>query len=66
MFQSDKAVGMFYTEALRFIERNDLWAEVVSIKTDAEGKVVSILHWIRFRAYWIAWEQKNPEKNKKK
>ena len=44
MFRSDKAVGMFYTEAIRFIERNDLWAEVVSIETDAEGKVVSILH----------------------
>ncbi len=44
MFQSDKAVGMFYPEALRFIERNDLWAEVVSIEADTEGKVVNILH----------------------
>ena len=44
MFHSDKAVGMFYPEAIRFIERNDLWAEVVGIETDAEGTVVSILH----------------------
>jgi hypothetical protein len=44
MYRSDKAVGMFYTEALRFIERNDLWEEVISIKTDDFGKVVSILH----------------------
>jgi hypothetical protein len=44
MYRSDKAVGMFYTEAIRFIERNDLWAEVVSIKTDDCGTVVSVLH----------------------
>jgi hypothetical protein len=44
MYHSDKAVGMLYPEAIRFIERNDLWAEVVSIVTDDCGTVVSILH----------------------
>ena len=44
MFQSDKAVGMFYSEAIRFFEQNDLWAEVIDFKTDAYGIVVKVLH----------------------
>ena len=44
MYQSDKAVGMFYSEAMHFFEQNDLWAEVVDFEADAYGIVVKVLH----------------------
>ena len=44
MYQSDRAVGMFYSEAMRFFEQNDLWAEVVDFEADSYGIVVRVLH----------------------
>lgn len=37
-------IGMLYTEAVRFIEANDLWAEVLHIETNAEGVVIGVWH----------------------
>ena len=42
--RSDKAVGMTYAEAVRFIEAADLWEEVIDLKTDEHGIVVKVLH----------------------
>lgn len=42
--RSDAIVGMWYPEAIRFIEVNDLWAEVVDIKADAHGMVTAVIH----------------------
>ena len=42
--KSDKAVGMTYFEAIRFIERNDLWHEVIDLMTNAEGIVLKVIH----------------------
>ncbi len=42
--RSNKAVGMTYAEAVRFIEANDLWEEVIDLKTDEHGIVVKVLH----------------------
>ena len=44
MYRSDKAVGMFYAEAIRFFEQNDLWAEVTDFLADAYGIVTKVLH----------------------
>lgn len=44
MYESDKVVGMFHTEAVQFIENNDLWDEVVDLKTDCYGTVVKVIH----------------------
>ena len=42
--QSDKAIGMFYPDAIRFIDRMDLWHEVINVVTDAAGIVIRIVH----------------------
>lgn len=44
MYESDKAVGMFHAEAIRFIEANDLWDEVVDLQTDCYGTVTEVIH----------------------
>ena len=42
--QSDAIIGLWYPEAVRFIEVNDLWAEVVDIRADAHGMVTAVIH----------------------
>ena len=44
MYKSDIAVGMFYPEAVRYIERNDLWEEVIDLVTDSYGIVTKVIH----------------------
>lgn len=44
MYESDKVVGMFHGEAVRYVEANDLWDEVVELVTDAMGTVVAVRH----------------------
>lgn len=42
--QSDKVIGMRYFDAVRYIERMDLWEEVIDLMTDAYGVVVKVIH----------------------
>lgn len=42
--QSDKVVGMRCFDAVRYIERMDLWEEVIDLMTDAYGIVVKVIH----------------------
>ena len=42
--QSDKVVGMRYFDAVQYIERMDLWEEVIDLMTDAYGIVVKVIH----------------------
>ena len=42
--QSDKVVGMRYFDAVRYIERMDLWEEVIDLMTDTYGIVVKVIH----------------------
>ena len=44
IYESDNVIGMFYPEAMRFIERNDRWEEVVGLVTDEVGAVVAVMH----------------------
>ena len=43
-YESDKVIGMRYSEAVRFIERNDLWDEVAGLTADEHGEVVAVWH----------------------
>lgn len=43
-YESDKVMGMWYSEAVRFIERNDLWDEVAGLTADESGVVVAVWH----------------------
>lgn len=42
--QSDKVVGMRHFDAIRYIERMDLWEEVIDLMIDAYGIVVKVIH----------------------
>lgn len=42
--QSDRVVGMRHFDAVRYIERMDLWDEVIDLVTDACGIVVRVIH----------------------
>ena len=42
--RSDKAVGLRYNEAIRLIDRLDLWDEVIDLVTDDCGIVIRVIH----------------------
>ena len=44
MYKSDKTIGMSFFEALRFVEKNDLWDEVFDFKVDNNGIVLKVIH----------------------
>lgn len=44
MYLSDRVVGQHHRAAVRWIEENDLWDEVVDLITDCYGIVVKVLH----------------------
>lgn len=43
-YESDKTLGMFYPDAVRFIDRADLWDEVAGIVADEFGMIVAVWH----------------------
>lgn len=44
MFESDKAIGQTYNDAIRFIEAFDLWDEVIDLQADIHGIVIKVIH----------------------
>lgn len=44
MYESDKVVGQTYNEALKVIDRLDLWHEVVDLVVDCYGCVTKVIH----------------------
>lgn len=44
MYRTDCLVGKSHWAAVRWIEANDLWDEVVDLITDANGIVIKVIH----------------------
>jgi hypothetical protein len=44
MYRTDCLVGKSHREAVRWIEANDLWDEVVDLITDCYGIVIKVVH----------------------
>ena len=43
-YKSDKVIGQHYATAVKWIDREDLWDEVVDLITDAYGIVTAVVH----------------------
>lgn len=43
-YESDKILGMRYRQAVRFLDKLDLWDEVAGIVTDEHGEVIAVWH----------------------
>lgn len=41
---SDTVIGMFFTQAVTYVEDHDMWDEVVDFVVDASGIVVRVIH----------------------
>ena len=43
-YESDKVIGQHYLEAVKWIDKRDLWDEVIDLVTDAYGIVTAVVH----------------------
>ena len=44
MYESDKVIGKDIREAIKWIEAQDLWDEVIDIESDGTGTVTAVIH----------------------
>lgn len=44
MYESDKVVGTYHREALKWITMMDLWDEVIDLEVDCYGIVTAVIH----------------------
>lgn len=44
MYESDKLIGVSYHEAVKWIEEEELWDEIIDLKVDSYGIVTAVIH----------------------